>query len=130
MKKLLSILLITVVSFSAFSQKSTLDKANKLFKLKAYLEAATLYKASGLETKNVLQNLGDCYYFNNQMNDANNTYEKLFKKYNANEIDPPKLYFIFLTLNSNFKLSLSAANILLILSDEPAFFFSNSSYRA
>ena len=92
MKKLFSILLISVVSFSVFSQKSTLDKADKLFKERAYLEAAALYKACGFETKGVLQNTADCYYYNNQMNDAANAYEKLFKKYNASEIDPGYLF--------------------------------------
>ncbi len=92
MKRILSILLITVVSFSVFAQNSTIEKADKMFKLKAYLEAAALYKAGGIETKNVLQNLGDCYYYNNQMNDAANSYEKLFKKYDVKEIDPAYLY--------------------------------------
>lgn len=92
MKRLFSILLISVVSLSVYSQKSTTDKADKMFKQRAYLEAAALYKASGLESQSVLQNLGDCYYYNNQMNDAANTYEKLFKKYKAEEIDPAYLF--------------------------------------
>jgi peptidoglycan-associated lipoprotein len=93
MKKVFSIILIAVVSFSAFAQKnSTLDKADKLFNKRAYFEAAALYKASAIESKHVLQNLGDCFYYNNQMNDASEVYEKLFRKYNAKEIDPAYLF--------------------------------------
>lgn len=92
MKKLFSILLITFISVSVFSQSSTVEDADKLFKKRAYLEAAALYKASAIESKSVLQNLGDCHYFNNQMNEASDVYEKLFNKYKASEIDPTYLF--------------------------------------
>jgi len=80
MKKHYYSILLVLISFSAFAQKPTLKKANKLFAKKAYTEAAQMYKA--LEsTKEVLQNMGDAYYYNFKMSQAVNAYNQLFTKH-------------------------------------------------
>src|SRR5690606_29459181 len=53
---------------------------------KAYVKAASLYE-NVPENKLVLQNLGDCYYYNGQMTAAGRVYGKLFLDFNA-EVDP------------------------------------------
>ncbi len=104
MKKLFSILLISLVSFSVFSQDKSLEKADKLFKKRAFLEAAALYEKSGLTSKEVLQNNGDCYFYNNQMKKASDVYEKLFTKYKIEQIAPAYVdrYSQALKATSNF----------------------------
>lgn len=74
-------------SFSIFGQKITEKKANILFKKKSYIEAAELYKQLP-SNQNILQNLADCYYYNSLMNDAINSYGKLYSLYNKDSIAP------------------------------------------
>ncbi len=70
-----------LVSASISAQHANIKKANKLFSLKAYSEAATLYeKTSGL-SQEALQNLGDCYYYNSNMDKAAETYKQLITTY-------------------------------------------------
>ncbi len=72
-------LLFFIVCFSifGFSQKSSQKKADKLFSQKSYILAASQYEKLK-ENQNLLQNLGDCYYYNGQMKDATRIYGKLF----------------------------------------------------
>lgn len=58
-----------------FSQSSKAKKADKLFAARAYVKAAELYEQVP-ESPEVLQNLGDCYYFNGFMDKAANVYRK------------------------------------------------------
>lgn len=106
MRKLVSILLILFVSVSVLAQNETIEEANKLFKKKAYLEAATLYKESGLTSKTVLEKLGDCYFYNNHMASASEVYGQLFKQYKAEEIDPLYLERYAETLKATQKYSM------------------------
>ncbi|MDX8553961.1 OmpA family protein [Tenacibaculum sp. 1B UA] len=78
--KLLVLLLISVV-FQSYSQKKTIEKANKAFTSKAYVEAAIIYEKvfnKGYKSESLLQNLGDSYYFNGKYKDAVKWYAKLF----------------------------------------------------
>ena len=72
-------IIFTVILLTAlnplFSQD--LKKANQLFEKKAYINAAELYLKEANKSQEVLEKLGDCYYFNSQMNDAAKWYEKL-----------------------------------------------------
>ena len=80
MKKYYYTIFLVLISFSALAQKPTLKKANKLFAKKAYTEAAQMYKAIE-STKEVLQNMGDAYYYNFKMSQAVDAYNQLFTKH-------------------------------------------------
>lgn len=66
-----------LVSASISAQDANIKKANKLFSLKAYSEAASLYEKTSNLTQEALQNLGDCYYYNSNMDKAAETYKQL-----------------------------------------------------
>ena len=81
MKKMLYILFIFCSITTLFAQKKiTIKKANSLFAKKSYVKAAVGYEQLG-QSKEVLQNLGDCYYFNFQMTNAVRAYGQLFFTY-------------------------------------------------
>ncbi len=90
MKKRTYILLLVLFSQLLLAQKSGTNKANKLFAEKAYFEAAKLYEKLK-PTKEVLQNLGDCYYFNNEMYFAEKPYTTLISTYKDSV--KPEYYF-------------------------------------
>ncbi|MBN8567673.1 MAG: hypothetical protein J0M25_13190, partial [Flavobacteriales bacterium] len=89
-KKILFFFLVSCQLLLA--QKPTIKKANQLFANKAYVEAAKMYEAfKGKQQKEVLQNLGDCYYYNAQMQFAADNYGNLFFKYK--DSIQPEYYF-------------------------------------
>ena len=65
------------MNLSLFAQKGSERKANSLFAKRSYVKAAEMYEQLS-ENRNVLQNLGDCYYNNSQMKEAVRVYGKLF----------------------------------------------------
>jgi len=65
------------VSGIATAQKGSLKRANKLFEMKAYKEAANIYETKD-RSREVLQNLADSYYYNFQMQKAIKTYREFF----------------------------------------------------
>ncbi len=78
MKKIFYILFILGCFSNLFGQKkATVKQANKLFERKAYVKAAEMYEQLGT-TKEVLQNLGDSYFYNFQMLNAVRAYGQLF----------------------------------------------------
>lgn len=77
MKKLYTNIFILFLSLSCFGQKPTLKRANDLFVNRSYVDAAKMYEALK-PTQQVLQNLGDCYYNNSQMDFAVKNYGQLF----------------------------------------------------
>lgn len=77
MKNYYILLFLICFSILGFSQKSNQKKADKLFAQKSYILAASQYEKLK-ENQNLLQNLGDCYYYNGQMKDATRVYGKLF----------------------------------------------------
>lgn len=86
MKKSIIVLLTLILGVSAFAQTPELKKANKLFRQRAYMEAAEHYRLVANKNQKVLENLGDSYFFTNRMDNAEDTYRLLFTKYN--NIDP------------------------------------------
>ena len=62
------------------AQKERLNRADKYFELKAYAKAAELYEKKEPNQK-VLQNLGDSYYYNSNMQNAVKTYRELILDY-------------------------------------------------
>jgi peptidoglycan-associated lipoprotein len=75
MKVFLNLLFFLIV-VNVFGQKASLKKANQLFEAKAYVEAAQMY-VQLKPSQEMLQNLGDCYYYNSNMHDAVKIYSQL-----------------------------------------------------
>ncbi len=90
MNKNLLIICVIFISSISFGQKKSLKYANKLFEKKAYIEAAVIYEKLDYN-KEVLQNLGDCYYYNSKMGKAKTVYNWLFSSYKDSL--NPSVYF-------------------------------------
>lgn len=84
MKKIYTILFTILVGFSAFAQSSQVKKANKLFNQRAYMDASEEYRLVQDKDQQVLQNLGDSYFFTNRMGNAAETYRLLFLRNEGN----------------------------------------------
>ncbi len=80
MKKQIYILAFLLVGVAASAQKGSLKRANTLFEMKAYAEAANIYEGKE-RSQDVLQNLADSYYYNMSMQKAIKTYRELFLTY-------------------------------------------------
>ncbi|MFD2518157.1 OmpA family protein [Salinimicrobium flavum] len=81
MKKLYTILLTVLIGASAFAQSSEIKKADRLFLQRAYMDASDQYRLVADKNQEVLQNLGDSYFFTNRMKNAEETYRTLFLKH-------------------------------------------------
>jgi outer membrane protein OmpA-like peptidoglycan-associated protein len=81
MKKQIYILAsLLLVSGIALAQKGNIKRANKLFEMRAYTQAAELYETKD-RNQEVLQNLADSYYYNTSHQKAIKTYRELFVEY-------------------------------------------------
>ena len=83
MKKLYSFIFILLVSVSGFAQSSAIKKAHKLFISRAFIDAIDVYEKVNEKDQMVLQNLGDSYFFTNQMVNAADVYQLLFLRHEA-----------------------------------------------
>jgi len=89
MKKLLFVLIVMVTTV-ATAQQGKFEKANKNYKNLAFIDAQQLYlriAENGYANPEMLAKLGDTYYFNDDLEEAYNWYNKLFESYNDN-IEP------------------------------------------
>jgi len=78
MRKTYYIFFVFCSMTTLFAQKkANVKDANTLFQTKAYVKAAAMYEQVP-PSKEVLQNLGDCYYYNFQMSNAVRAYKQLF----------------------------------------------------
>lgn len=89
MKKILISLIILIFSTQLIVAQN-LRRANNLFEKRAYVDAAELYLAEEFKTQEINEKLGDCYFFNNKMQEAAKWYGITIKMY-ENKIDP--IYF-------------------------------------
>jgi len=87
MKKLYNTILIILISFSGFAQNSEIKKGDRFFADRAYIDAATAYEQVADKGQKVLQNLGDAYFYTNQLVNASEVYQLLFLRHKA-EVDP------------------------------------------
>lgn len=87
MRKIYTTLLVTVFCLSAFAQNVSVGKADKLFKERAYMDAAEMYKLISNKDQHVLQNLADSYFYTHRMMSAEGTYRELFNRFDGN-IEP------------------------------------------
>lgn len=86
------IIFFLLMSQVILAQKPTLKKADELFANRSYVEAAKMYeKFKQNQDQKVLENLGDCYYYNAQMKFAADNYGNLVFKYKDSV--KPEYYF-------------------------------------
>ncbi len=71
---------LLLVSGITMAQKGNLKRANKLFEMKAYVDAAEIYETKE-RSQTVLENLADSYYYNASLQKAIKTYRELFVTY-------------------------------------------------
>ncbi|MEZ4792215.1 MAG: OmpA family protein [Gelidibacter sp.] len=90
MKKTFIFIFLLATSFTMLGQRATLKRANTLFANKSYVEAAAMYKQLD-QSQEVLQNLGDSYYYNSQMSLAKAPYTQLYLTYKDSV--PPEVLF-------------------------------------
>ncbi|HKL36961.1 MAG TPA: OmpA family protein [Salegentibacter sp.] len=84
MKNLYSTLFILFIGLAAFGQSAEIKKADKLFVQRAYIDAAEAYENVVDKNQQVLQNLGDAYFYTNQMESAAEVYRTLFLRHEEN----------------------------------------------
>src|SRR5690606_14734714 len=90
MKHLCLLLFLLMFSLAGVCQRPSLKKANALFEQRSYVEAAQMYQRLD-PSQEVLQNLGDSYYYNSQMKLAKTPYSRLFSDYS--DSIPKDMYF-------------------------------------
>ena len=97
MRKILhNLVLGTLVlsSLSFYGQERKVERADKKFDRLEYVNAIQLYEnvsRKGFHTSDMLQKLGDSYYFNGNLPKAHEGYAVLFESYNSSEI-PTEYY--------------------------------------
>lgn len=80
MKNWMLFILLVFGQTILWAQKPSLKKANNLFENRSYVEAANMYKQ--LEaTPEILERLGDCFYYNGRMEQARTPYTNLYVEY-------------------------------------------------
>jgi len=93
MSKIKVIILLIVFGLSGYAQERKIVKADKLYTSYAYIDALEIYERvanKGFISAEILQKLGDSYYFNGRLNDANKWYELLL---GLKEKVEPEYYF-------------------------------------
>ncbi|PJJ08002.1 WD40 repeat protein [Flavobacterium sp. 1] len=80
MKRIYIILIVFTIQFVQ-AQQQDLQRANRLFDKTYYSEAIPLYEKISIkdQSKAVIQNLGDCYYYTNQYDKAQAQYSILYR---------------------------------------------------
>ncbi|MFW0735636.1 OmpA family protein [Flavobacterium sp. T12S277] len=100
------VVLFLVTTFFAFSQENKIKKGNKKYDDLAYIDAIEIYKRvaeKGYKSKELFQKLGNSYYFNGQLLEANKWYAELFKMKKENDdnfVNPEYYYRYSQTLKS------------------------------
>lgn len=79
--KQLSTLILMLFATSQLLMAQNMKRANHLFEKRAYIDAAELFLNEEIKTQEVLQKLGDCYYFNADMKSATTWYKFLITEH-------------------------------------------------
>ncbi|MFK8310589.1 OmpA family protein, partial [Capnocytophaga canimorsus] len=94
--RLYSVLFLGLLCFSgSYAQNKDLEKANKLYNSFAYVDAISIYERiarKGFENQELLERLGNSYYFNADYRNALVWYEKLFSN-SEYEVSKPEYYY-------------------------------------
>ena len=80
MKNIIITLFILVIS-PQFMMAQNLNKANHLFDKQAYIDAVKLFLNEDTNSQEIIQKIGDCYYFNTKMKEASFWYKKLLTSF-------------------------------------------------
>ena len=101
MKKTLYTALVFIITMSGYSQKLKEAKADKQYDKFAYVDAIKTYERlfeKGYKSQEMLQKLGNAYYFNAELEKANKWYTELFAL--TQDVDPEYYYRYAQTLKS------------------------------
>lgn len=94
--KIFSIITFTFLGNSTLGQRGKLKLADKEYKDFAYVRTSEILLEvveNGYKSVDVLQKLGDAFYFNNQMEEASKWYGELFKLGNSEKQIDTEYYF-------------------------------------
>lgn len=86
---------LVLTSLSFFAQERKVERADKKFDRLEYVNAIELYEnvsRKGYHSSEMLQRLGDAYYFNGELPKASTWYTLLFESYTNDEI-PTEYYY-------------------------------------
>ncbi len=86
MKKTVLIFFTLIISTQVLVAQN-LKKANSLFEKRSYAKAIELFLDEEVKTQEVIEKLGDSYFFNSQMAPASKWYRLLLKEH-ENDVDP------------------------------------------
>ena len=107
MKKGLSLIALASFLFlgntTAEAQEAGLKRSNKEYKQWAYIESATIYEKvlkRGYVSQDLLEKVGNAYYFNGRYAEDNGHYERLFEEYGAEELEMEYYYRYAQTLQN------------------------------
>ncbi len=92
-KNILSVLTLSLCITFSYAQRDKVRQANKEFDNLAYVKTSEILlkvAENGYKTVDILQKLGDSFYFNNQMEEASKWYSELMA---MNENVDPEYYF-------------------------------------
>ena len=101
MKKILYTSLVLVITISGYSQKVKESKADKQYDKFAYVDAIKTYERlfeKGYKSQEVLEKLGNAYYFKADLENANKWYTEFFAI--SQDVDPEYYYRYSQTLKS------------------------------
>ncbi len=102
MKRILLTILIGFLAYSAQAQEQDLDRAKRYFDRTYYSEALPLYENAIEKDRSleVVRNLADCYYYTNDLKNAQKYYRFLIKNF-GNEVSEEYYFRFSQTLKAN-----------------------------
>ncbi|MBQ0734972.1 OmpA family protein [Aquimarina celericrescens] len=112
------LLMFLMNSYYSNSQDRLLKKANNNYDKFAYVKAKSIYESivrNGKATTEVYQKLGDCYYFNSDMENASKWYKEMI---DSNEALPLEYYFRYAQTLKYLKSYDSADEIMMIIKNQ------------
>ncbi|WP_281323413.1 OmpA family protein [Flavobacterium aestivum] len=86
-------LLLSILFFQGYSQKGSIEKAERQYDNYAYVDAITTYEKvanKGYKDEKMFQQLGNAYYFKAELPKAVKWYDELFEQYPAQK---PEYYY-------------------------------------
>ncbi len=101
-KSLLTLILLSIIGNSVFSQENKLKRANEQYDKYQYIDAQKTYLQiikKGYKDADILKNLGNSYYFNSQFEEAKKWYKELLESYSS-EVEPEYYFRYAQTLKS------------------------------
>ncbi len=106
MKTLKLFFILIILGLGSFSFSQSKKKADLLYENRAYLDAAEIYNKLP-KTAEISEKLGDCYYFNSQVEKASKFYFEVFKLKNRDSISDAFYFKYFDALRGSkyYKLS-------------------------